>query len=228
MTGGIDVHPIGVRRDQIIEPDMGEIEMEGQAVEKRVRRILLRLNAFIKGNDAKARGCDETQPIALNGDFASIHGGGDMGRGAGRHALRHGSDDHAAVCLCKQSTFGNRSPGVQGGGQIETAQQAALGDVDRKPFQRARRAQVLGEILKPGIADRTRARPHRHAPKAECINGQKGSRQKRVIPNRGHAVIAHQPKCSSSARSTRTVEPESSSGSRRKRWRKADGATRFK
>ena len=143
--------------------------------------------------------------------------------------------------------------GSQRRGEIEPAEQPTVVDMQRHGAPSARRRQQRAQRGEPRVAHRTGARLHDDAAEAapdrsRCSGGEprverdwrigsaasatpaadRGARrdpaQRRPVTS---AVVAIRPaNTSATARSTRTVEPASSSGLRRSRWRSAGAATR--
>ena len=74
--------------------------------------------------------------------------------GAAGHALGHRRDQHAAINVGEQALLGHRPPGRQRGGEIEPAEQAGVGDVQRQPAHRHLGRQQLAHVLQPAVAHR--------------------------------------------------------------------------
>ena len=192
--------------------------MKRQPVAQAGRRKLV-VEPFIERDHAKPRRHVQRQPVTLDSRLPRVHRRNDMDISSGRYSFGHRQDQHATIGLGEQPPLGDGAPGPQRRIEIEPAQQAAVSDVQRHMFQRLRLRQGTAQQRQPSLAHRTRARAQQHAG-AERIDREQLRGNGRVGPCRVHA------KTSAMARSTRTVEPASSSGLRRRRWRKAGGAMR--
>ena len=165
--------------------------------------------------------------IAFDGDLMGIERRGKFCRKWRSHPLGARDHDHAAVAVGQHAALKHRTAGPQRRSQIEPADQPVVGDRQWQ-FSERRRCREAGSrqmrdqpVARRSGADRAaEVRPRPPDRRQRC---------RRPMPRRSrcHALArGHAPNNSATARSTRTVEPASSSGSRRSRCRRADGATR--
>ena len=236
---GEDLVGIVVAGDRLVNPNMCQVLMEGQTVEQRVEQTFVVADTLVQRNHGEPCRRAHRQTVALQHHLARIEGHGETRRGAGTDALGHRQLHDPAVGLDQQTTLGHRSAGAQGRGQVQTAEQTPIGDMQRDtPQRRAGRLQVAHD-RQPLIADRTGERAQRDPACPDRIHGHEGRCKHGIPPARNPGLAArtlglrlrhrrrtaHSPNNSPTARSTRLVEPDSSSGSRRRRCRSAEAAT---
>ena len=151
-----------------------QVDPERQPVEQRRGRPLLVAVAFVERDDPDPRGLAERKPVALGADDAEIQRLDDARGDAGRDALRHREQNDAAVGFRQQSGFGDRPPRAQGRREVEAAEQAIVGNAERRAPPRRLRRQVAAQApqarrraparrpraaRRPKAADRSRTAP---------------------------------------------------------------------
>ena len=102
-----------------------------------------------------------------------------------RQPLRHGQQQHAAVGLGQEAALGDRPARAQGGGEIEPAQQATVGDCERQPAQRRCRRQRAR-----AAAPARRRAPARQGAQRDAAHSRRIDREQRPPPAR---ASAHRP-----------------------------------
>ncbi len=203
-----------------------QVDPIAHAIEQGLGRALVVALAFVQGDDAEPRRHFHREPVARQSDDAPVERRGDP-RGDPRAALGHRQHQHAAIRLCDNPGFGDRSAGAQRRCYVKPAKQSVVGDVGRRTTQRC--AGGSASTRRPSQASRTGPGPARTmTPFPTRIDGEqrprRGSRAARALqPSLGALMRQTSP---ARARSTRTAEPASSSGLRRRRWLSAIGATR--
>ena len=108
-----------------------------------------------------------------------------MHRRRGREPLRHRQHKYAAIGLCQQAALGDRAAGKQGGIEVETSEQAAVGNMQRQMFQRTSRRQRGTQHLKPAIPYRAGARSDKYPAGARWIDGEQLRRRDGIGPGGG-------------------------------------------
>ncbi len=148
------------------------------------------------------------------------------------HALAGRHDEVAAVHVGEQPALGDRLAVGEGGREVEPAEQAFVGGVEGQLAERNVVGQDASEKLNPLIANGAIHRAHGDAAKPDRIDGEQRRRHHGFVPERAlgsrrrfRLAVLHHPNVFCKASSTRTVEPASSRGSRRRRCRSDDGAT---
>ena len=150
-------------------------------------------------------------------------------QGIGTHALGHGQHHPMAVGALQQAGLGHGAATAQAGRQVQAAQQPLVvhmgGDAHTGAAQR-------GHFGQPAVAHRAVRRAQPHAAQQHRIEGKRPQGFDRVVPplrpRRGRwrrLSWVHAPSTSAKAFCTRAPEPVSSKGLRRRRWRRAKGAT---
>ena len=133
---------------------LAQIDLERQPVEQGRRRTLVLGRALVERHQAESGRRPQCQPVALQQHLARIERARQARCRAGRQPLGHGHQQHTAVGLGQEAAIGNRPPRVQGGGEVETAQQATIRDVERQPTHRRCRRQQPAQQGQPGVAHR--------------------------------------------------------------------------
>ena len=128
----------------------------------------------------------------------------------------HRQEHHALVRLCQQTGVRDDAALRQGERQINTAQQTLVVDVVWHALQV--QPQML-QLLQPSLSRGAITRVKPDAAQAHRVHLQTQERALRLFPG-----VLHQASTSSKLRCTRSPEPVSSKGLRRKRWRRASGA----
>jgi hypothetical protein len=211
----------GRRPLRLAPGDAGEVEAEGQAIGQGLGNPGVVALPFVEEDEADPRRRPRGQPVALRPDLAGVQGGGEAGGGAGREALRHRHDHAPAIRLGQEAGLGDGAPGGQGRGEVEPAEEAVVGDARRHPAEGPAGSEFAGETVEPEV-------PHRAGPGPDddtAANLRIGGDEARHAQGAGPGG-AHRARRSSTARATRAVEPDSSRGLRRNRWRRAEGAIR--
>ena len=113
--------------------------MKSETIAERCRRKLV-VEPFVQRDHAEPGRHPQRKPVALDERLPRIHRGGDMHRRRGRQPLRHRHHEHAAVGFRQQAAFGNRPSGEQGRVEVEPAEQASVGNVQRQMLSAAGRS----------------------------------------------------------------------------------------
>ncbi len=236
---GVDPDGCALLSLDIAQRQRLQVEHDRQPVDQGSGRRRIVTLAFVESDHAEPGRRLQRRAVALEAHLAAVHHRRQPSRHLGRQALGHRHQQNAAIAVGQQAALGDRPTCLQRGGQIEPAQQAAVGDVGGHAAHGALAQQALRQG-QPPIAHRTGTGMHRHTAQAHRIDGEQRGAALRVAPARSLRVaaglvgVAHgrhrptqaAPNSSPSARSTRDDEPASSSTLRRSRWRNAEGATR--
>ena len=172
------------------------------------------VQGFIQSHDTEAAGVHALQGQALH--LALVLRLQQHGQGGRAEFFGHRQQHQSAIGLRQQTALFHDTALRQGDGQIDAAQHAFMVDVVRHALQVD--AQVL-QLREPGLPHRPKTRLQPHAAQTHGIDLQTQERSLRLVPG-----VQHQASTSSKLRCTRSPEPVSSNGLRRKRWRNASGA----
>jgi hypothetical protein len=198
---------VGGGEGHVVEGDEeGETFGEGRG------QRLVGLRAFVEGDEAMGAGVER---------LAEADGE------ARRAAFGHGEEEGGGVR--EKAARADEVAGGERGGEVHAAEELVVGDgrVDLAAGQGER-----VEERHVAVADGPGAGAEPEAAQAFGVHREEGEGERRAAPGVvwggvGHsAASAVGPKSSSTVRATRVVEPASSSGSRRRRWRSAEGAMR--
>ncbi len=205
---------LAIHRKLIGRPDryLIQVDMKSETIADRYRRQLI-FEPFVQRDHAEPGRHPQRKPVTLDDRLPRIHRGGDMYGRRGRQPFRHRHHEHPAIGFRQQPAFGHRPSGEQGRVEVEPTEQASIGNMQRQMFQRLRDRQCRAQHRQPALANRAGARADQNATGADRIDREQLRRGRRIGPGeRGR-----HPNTSAMARSTRTLEPASSSGLRRRR-----------
>ena len=154
------------------------------------------------------------ETVALQPDNALIENTGQPPRHPQRQPLRHGEHHNPAIRFGQDTALDNRTAGLKGRWQIQTAKQTAIlhmtGHSPHAGFRRKHPAQQGY----PTVAHRPRRRPQGNADQPHRIDREERCGQNGVFPGCGGFSHnpAQTPNSSVTARSIRADDPASSSG----------------
>ena len=185
---------------------------QGQPLQQRGGRCVIPVQAFVQCHDGEAAG----RLIQRRSHF---------GGQPRAHSFGHARDQHALIDLVQQPTLLHRPSSSEAQRQIEAAQQPVIVDLrGQTPPRRARRLSML-QGRQHVVACRAGRAAQMQAAQARRVHSQQPSGAGGVVVLRVVQVEAQRAHSSATARSIRSVEPVSSSGLRRSRWRSAGAAT---
>ncbi len=210
--------------------EVGEIDPEPEPLQKRHRRRFLVALAFIERNHAEPRGMRDGSRLALHMHGARVHDKPEPRSKSRLHALAGRHDQITAVHVGEQAALCDGLAVRQRCREVETAEQTLVGGVERELTEGNVVRQDAAQEFDPLIAHRPIFRADDNAAEADRVYGEQRGRHDGLLPERPFrrrfpAAVQHHPNVFCKASSTRTVEPASSRGSRRRRWRSEGGAT---
>ena len=200
-------------------PDRRQVDPITHPVHQRLRRALVIALALVEGDHADPRGHLHREPVALqirSRPCRAPRKSAPLSLGA---ALRHGQHKHASIRL--RNHPGARRRAVPRAASPRCPAHPAIGRL--RYWRGARRTGApVGSASSKRASQASRtgpgAGPHDDAV-SDRVNRKHGRGEARAPPGRcGLVRRAHAGNISWKARSTRTAEPASSSGLRRKRW----------
>ena len=119
--------------------------MESKPLQQTRWHLFVVGQAFIERHHAEPAGAAHAHAVALDDDFLQVEHGGDAGGRRCAQALGHREQHDAAVGLGQQAALRHRPARLQGGGQVEPAQQPVVVDVQRHAPVRCAGGQQRGE-----------------------------------------------------------------------------------
>ena len=112
------------------ESRSGRHEMRADRAERRRRKFIV--EPFVQRDHAEPGRHPQRKPVALDDRLPRVHRRGDMHRRRRRQPFRHGEHEDAAVGFREQAAFGDGPSRQQGRVEIEAAEQASIGNMQRQ------------------------------------------------------------------------------------------------